>query len=309
MLNLDDIKTNGIRLGSGGAAEVYRYELPESRYGLPANTPVAVKIYKSSLIKAIPTQLDRMQREFDKGNSIDHPNIVKTYDFGQTTVAGEATHYLVMECIEGGTLRDYIKRTHPLAPDATEKAFLQLASGLEELHKHGLIHRDIKPDNVLVDPENEVFKISDLGVVSDESAEAMTSHGVFLGTIRYAAPEYLNSSRNSHYDSRIDLYSLGLSLYFLISNKDPFFKYEPYKWLAQLDAAKHDYPSPAPTFFNKGTPDWWNGLVYALISKEPTARPTIEEIKWLFRHLQEHKLPSFKEWAFDSDLKPEFDSL
>lgn len=153
------------------------------------------------------------------GIRIEHPNIVKTYDFGSAEIEGETTFYLVMEYLEGGTLKEYVNENHPLSHSEVMRAFEHIVCGLKELHGKGLVHRDLKPENILVDPVKPEFKISDFGVVADKSALTMTSHGVFLGTIRYAAAEYLNSATAAEYDARIDLCSLGLCLYFLISNQ------------------------------------------------------------------------------------------
>jgi serine/threonine protein kinase len=199
-------------LGSGGMSTVYLGE--------------HVLMQRLRAIKVLPkarvndsSYLARFIREAQATASLDHPNIVKAYDIDNH----EGTHYLVMEYIEGRDLQNIVKQEGPLPLEVACNYIAQAAEGFQYAHDNGLIHRDVKPANLLVD-SNGVVKILDLGLalLTDEARSSLTvAHNEnVLGTADYLAPE---QAMNSHkVDSRADIYSLGCTLYYALSGHAPF---------------------------------------------------------------------------------------
>ena len=198
------------QLGSGGMGSVFRAVHPDS--GLV----VAVKILPRYLAKN-PTLLQRFLREAKSAESLQHPNIVAIYDRG----ADQGRHYLVLEYVAGGDLHDRVKARGPLGPTEAIAIIRAVAEGLEYAATRGVIHRDVKPANLLVTPEGLV-KITDLGLALqvEEEDERVTRDGTTVGTVDYMAPEQARDSRAT--GVRSDLYSLGCTFYFLLTGNPPF---------------------------------------------------------------------------------------
>jgi eukaryotic-like serine/threonine-protein kinase len=194
------------RIGKGGMATVYLCEHPH--YGR-----VAMKVLpKSSAQDA--EYLQRFYREAQSTARLDHPNIVRAIDL----YCYESRHFLVMEYVDGALLADLISQFGPFPIERACNYARQTALGLQHLHRAGLVHRDIKPSNLIVDRTGTV-KILDLGLaLVVNSSEVLTLH--VLGTPDYLAPE---QCRDSHrVNIRADIYSLGATLYFLLTGKPPF---------------------------------------------------------------------------------------
>ena len=198
------------QLGSGGMGSVFQAVHPET--GLV----VAVKILPRYLAKN-PTLLQRFLREARSAEALEHPSIVAIYDRG----ADQGRHYLVLEYVAGGDLHDRVKNFGPLGAAEAVAIIKAVAQGLEYAASRGVIHRDVKPANLLVTPEGAV-KITDLGLalqVEDED-ERVTRDGTTVGTVDYMAPEQARDSRAT--GVRSDIYSLGCTSYFLLTGNPPF---------------------------------------------------------------------------------------
>ena len=167
--------------------------------------------------------IERFYREARAAAALDHPNIVRAYDIdreegepGQNTL-----HYLVMEFVDGASLQDIISRSGPLSPERAAHYIKQAAQGLQHAHEAGLVHRDIKPGNLLLDRTGTV-KVLDLGLArffepgKDNVTERYDEKNAVLGTADYLAPE---QARGDAVDIRADIYSLGATFYFLLTGR------------------------------------------------------------------------------------------
>ena len=205
-------------LGKGGMSSVYLAEHLLMRRHCALKVLPAKRVDDSSY-------LERFHREAQAAASLDHPNIVRAYDVDHQEEGNRQIHFLVMEYVEGESLQDLVPENGLASVlDAAEYA-RQAALGLQHAHENGMVHRDIKPGNLLVD-RNGVVKILDLGLARffrvDEGNEALTllHDERVLGTADYLAPEQAIDSHSV--DSRADLYSLGCTLYFMVTGKPPF---------------------------------------------------------------------------------------
>jgi serine/threonine protein kinase len=160
--------------------------------------------------------LKRFEHEFTIAQMIRHPNVVQALAYH----ASGATPYLVMEFVEGQSLGDRIDATGRLPQQEAVRLILQVCQGLHWVHKHGIIHRDIKPDNILITPDGQA-KLTDLGLVKDTSDGVnLTKTGRGLGTPHYMAPEQFRNAK--HADIRSDIYALGATLYTMVTGEIPF---------------------------------------------------------------------------------------
>lgn len=176
---------------------------------------VAIKILRPELAED-EQLLKRFNQEASAAAALSHPNIVKTRDVG----CDGQIHYIVMDMIEGVTLKEYIDKNKPLDPQEAARIALETAKGLQHAHSNGVIHRDIKPHNIILDKNNTV-KIADFGIariVSD--ATRTTQYGKdIMGTVYYTSPEQI---RGYNVDARTDIYSLGVVLYEMVTGNVPF---------------------------------------------------------------------------------------
>jgi eukaryotic-like serine/threonine-protein kinase len=200
------------KLGSGGMGQVFLCEHKLMR------RRVAVKVLPTA--KATdPSSLDRFYREARAVAALDHPNIVRAYDIDQD----DNLHFLVMEYVDGASLQEMIRRTGPMDPLRACHYMYWSAIGLQHAHANGLIHRDIKPGNILVD-RTGVVKILDLGLArffhDEDDAITKKYDESVLGTADYLAPEQAVDSHGV--DGRADIYSLGATFYFLLTGQPPF---------------------------------------------------------------------------------------
>jgi serine/threonine protein kinase len=200
------------RLGSGGMGSVYLCEHKVMR------RRVAVKVLPSAKAND-PAALARFQREARAVAALDHPNIVHAYDIDQD----EALHFLVMEYVDGASLQEIVKRSGPLDSIRAAHYIRQGAEGLRHAHENGLVHRDIKPGNLMVD-RTGVVKLLDMGLArffnDEEDILTKKYDENVLGTADYLAPEQATDSHNV--DIRADIYSLGATFYFVLTGRTPF---------------------------------------------------------------------------------------
>ncbi len=200
------------RLGSGGMGQVFLCEHKFMR------RRVAVKVLPTAKA-ADPSSLERFYREAKAVAAVDHPNVVRAYDIDQD----ENLHFLVMEYVEGASLQDIVRRSGPLSLERACHYISQAAQALDHANKVGLVHRDVKPGNILVD-RTGVVKILDMGLArffnDEEDILTRKYDENVLGTADYLAPEQADDSHGV--DVRADIYSLGGTFYFLLTGRTPF---------------------------------------------------------------------------------------
>jgi serine/threonine protein kinase len=196
-------------IAEGGMGMVYKGRHRES------GQFVAVKIL-SPQMASNEVLLKRFEKEYNTAQKLDHPNIVRALEFGKVN----GNPYLVMEYVEGETLGQRVTRLGPMAEKDAIRIVAQVAQGLQRAHKEKLVHRDVKPDNILVTKEG-VAKLADLGLVKEVEADLnLTRTGRGLGTPHFMAPEQFKNAKNA--DPRCDIYSLGATLYMIVTGQMPF---------------------------------------------------------------------------------------
>src|SRR4051794_11313175 len=209
-------------VGEGGTATVYRAEHPER--GL-----AAVKILRTRLAQD-PVAVKRFLREAEYGARVNHPNIVRTYDYGQA----DGLHYLALEWADGEPLAEFVARSGPLAPGLVAKIVEQIGAALTVAHRAGIIHRDLKPANIMYDPALQIAKLLDFGIARDSELnpeERLTRAGFFVGTLQYVAPETLSGEL---VNEQADVYSLATIAYYLLTQAHPFTGKSPRELFQQL---------------------------------------------------------------------------
>jgi len=206
------------KLGSGGMGSVYLAEVGRRARGLDQGQRVALKVVHPHLFDN-PGIFKRFMREADIGRRISHPNVVRTLDVDAERVDGHLVHYLVMEYVEGQTLRQLLTKLERVPEALAHHIGLEIARALQAIHETGVVHRDLKPENVLI-TSDETIKVMDLGVARlIQEANRLSTTGHFVGSPLYAAPEQFTGE---DIDGRADLYALGLTLYELVSGRHPF---------------------------------------------------------------------------------------
>jgi serine/threonine protein kinase len=209
-------------VGEGGTAGVYRAEHPERGVA-------AVKVLIPRLAKD-PVAIKRFLREAEFGGRLNHPNIVRTYDYGEA----DGLHYLALEWAEGEPLGNFVTRSGHLAPAVAATIVEQLGAALTVSHKAGIIHRDLKPANIMYDPATQRVKLLDFGIARDAEGspeERLTRAGFFVGTLQYVAPETLSGELVGE---QADVYSLATITYFLLTECLPFPGKSPRELFQQL---------------------------------------------------------------------------
>jgi serine/threonine-protein kinase len=246
-------------LGRGGMAEVHRGR------DLRLGREVAVKVLRSDLARDPSFQV-RFRREAQASASLNHPAIVAVYDTGEDRTALGATPYIVMEYVEGETLRDVLRREGRLEPQRAMSLAADICGALDFSHRNGIVHRDVKPGNVMITPQGTV-KVMDFGIaraVSD-SAATMTSTAAVIGTAQYLSPE---QARGESVDARSDVYSLGCLLYELVTGAPPFTGDSPVSV-----AYQHVREDPRlPSSINPAIPPELDAILMKAMSKNPANR-------------------------------------
>jgi eukaryotic-like serine/threonine-protein kinase len=195
------------KIGGGGMALVYKAKCHL------LNRFVAVKILRGEFTSD-EEFVKRFKRESQAAASLSHPNIVNIYDVGTD---GEI-YYIVMEYVKGKTLKQFIKEKGRLSADQTVEIAKQICLGLEHAHKNHIVHRDIKPHNILL-TEDGIAKVTDFGIARAITSSTVTNTGNVMGSVHYFSPE---QARGGYIDEKSDLYSLGIVMYEMITGKVPF---------------------------------------------------------------------------------------
>ena len=233
-----------------------------------------------------PSFVERFRREATAAANLSHPNIVAVYDWG----SAEGTYYIVMEYIEGHSLAELLRSGGPLAPERAAEIAMDVAEALGFAHSNGLIHRDVKPSNVLLSPDGQV-KVTDFGIaiVAYGGAESnLTQTGAVMGTATYFSPE---QAQGKSLDHRSDLYSLGIVLYEMLCGRPPFTGDT-----SVAIAYKHVQQAvPSPSSLGVVLPESLEAIAMKLLAKNPEERyPTAKDvIRDLRRYRQgRHQLSS-----------------
>ena len=240
------------QLGRGGTSVVYRAE--HVRLGRPA----ALKLLSPGLGEADFS--DRFLRESRLAASLDHPSIVPVYDAGED----DGLLWIAMACIEGTDLKTLIQEEGALPVRRALFILGQIASALDAAHARGLVHRDVKPANILVGPEDRAY-LSDFGAVKELASAGMTRTGAFVGTIEYCAPEQIEGG---DVNARTDVYALACVLYETLTGTPPF--HRPSE-VAVLNAHLHA-PPPRLTKAKPGLPHELEHVIEKALSKSPLDR-------------------------------------
>ncbi|HSD02086.1 MAG TPA: serine/threonine-protein kinase [Gaiellales bacterium] len=246
-------------LGRGGMAVVYL------AYDTELRRPVAVKMLADHGLDDAAFRA-RFAREARSAAMLSHPNIVQVFDIGED--AGRP--FIVMEYVEGGTLADVMRRERRLAPPRVAAIARQCCAGLVCAHDAGLVHRDIKPHNLLLTPEAAI-KIADFGVARALDQTRLTLTGSIIGTARYLAPEQADGGAVT---PAADIYALGVVMYELLTGRPP----HPGDSLPELVAAKRAGNVRPPRTIRREIPAELDAAVMACLDVDPAARPTAETL-------------------------------
>ncbi|MFD3545981.1 Stk1 family PASTA domain-containing Ser/Thr kinase [Streptomyces sp. NPDC058655] len=246
-------------LGRGGMAEVYLAH--DTRLG----RTVAVKTLRADLARD-PSFQARFRREAQSAASLNHPAIVAVYDTGEDYVDNISIPYIVMEYVDGSTLRELLHSGRKLLPERTLEMCIGILQALEYSHRAGIVHRDIKPANVMLTRTGQV-KVMDFGIARamGDSGMTMTQTAAVIGTAQYLSPE---QAKGEQVDARSDLYSAGCLLYELLSVRPPFIGDSP---VAVAYQHVREEPQPPSNFDSEITPEM-DAIVLKALVKDPDYR-------------------------------------
>ena len=242
-------------IARGGMAEVFLAR------DLLLDRPVALKV----LFPEFATDrsfVERFRREARAAANLNHPNIVSVYDWGEE----DGTYFIVMEYVKGRSLRQLIRTEGPLHPQRVAEIGAEIASALAFAHQNGVIHRDIKPGNVVISPSGQV-KVTDFGIAraAGNAQEALTQTGVVMGTATYFSPE---QAQGRPIDPRSDVYALGVVLYEMLAGRPPFYNENPV-----TVAYQHVREAPVPpSRRNPDVPPPLEAIVLKALAKNPANR-------------------------------------
>src|SRR6266478_7138915 len=254
----DRYELDGV-VGRGGMAEVYRAR------DLRLDRVVAVKTLREDLARDQTFQA-RFRREAQSAASLNHPSIVAVYDTGEDSTSMSHVPFIVMEFVDGRTIRDLLRDDRRLLPERALEITDGVLRALDYSHRHGIVHRDIKPGNVMLNRQGEI-KVMDFGIaraVADTQA-TMTQTAQVIGTAQYLSPE---QARGERVDARSDLYSVGCLLYELLTGRPPFMGDSPV-----AIAYQHVRENPVPpSRVDPELPAWADAIVLRAMEKDPADR-------------------------------------
>ncbi|MFC4111657.1 Stk1 family PASTA domain-containing Ser/Thr kinase [Nonomuraea zeae] len=246
-------------VGRGGMAEVYRAR------DIRLDRIVAIKTLRSDLARDHTFQA-RFRREAQSAASLNHPAVVAVYDTGEDVSEGAPVPYIVMEYVDGRTLRDLLRQDRRLLPERAVELVDGILRALDYSHRGGIVHRDIKPANVMITRAGDV-KVMDFGIARAmaDSAATMTQTAQVIGTAQYLSPE---QARGERVDARSDIYSTGCVLYELLTGQPPFTGDSP---VAIAYQHVREEPIP-PSQIDPEIPQWADAIVLKAMAKDPAHR-------------------------------------
>lgn len=224
---------------------------------------VAIKVIAATTAKN-PVLIKRFQQEFEAAKLLDHPNVVRALEYH----GGGPNPFLVMEFVDGDSLGQRIERAGAFPENEAVRLIAQVCEGLQRAHKQGLVHRDVKPDNILVNRDG-VAKLTDMGLVKDVEGDLnLTKTGRGLGTPHFMAPEQFRNAKMV--DVRGDIYSLGATLYAMVTGQTPFENASPLDcWMKKI---RNEFPPPKD--LNPTVSDRVDWAIRRAMSAEPDRRPS-----------------------------------
>ena len=240
------------RIGSGGMADVYCAE------DLQLGRRVALKLLYRRFAED-EEFVERFRREASSAGGLQHPNVVAVYDRGEF----DDTYYIAMEFLEGRSLKQVVRQDGALEPDRAIDLVVQILKAARFAHRRGIVHRDIKPHNVIVDDEGRA-KVTDFGIAR-AGASDMTETGSIMGTAQYLSPE---QAQGHPVDARSDLYSVGVVLYELLTGRVPF-DAESAVTIALKQVSEEPVP---PSEYNAAVSDQLEDVVMRALQKDPAYR-------------------------------------
>lgn len=241
------------KIGGGGMALVYK-----AKCNL-LNRYVAIKVLRPEFVND-KDLLDKFRKESQAAASLSHPNIVNVYDVGEE----DGVYYIVMEYVDGKTLKELIKEKGKLSKDEILDFTRQIALALKHAHSNHIVHRDIKPHNILVTEDNRA-KVTDFGIALAATSSTITNTGSIIGSVHYFSPE---QARGGYTDEKSDLYSLGIVMYEMATGRVPFEGDAPI-----TIALKHIQEKPEPpSKYNPSISKGLEAIIIKLIQKEQSAR-------------------------------------
>ncbi|MET9212753.1 MULTISPECIES: Stk1 family PASTA domain-containing Ser/Thr kinase [unclassified Nocardia] len=257
--NLSSRYELGEIIGFGGMSEVHKAR------DVRLSRDVAIKVLRADLARD-PTFYLRFKREAQNAAALNHPAIVAVYDTGEATVDGGPLPYIVMEYVEGDTLRDIVRGKGPLAPRKAMEVVADVCAALDFSHKAGIVHRDMKPANIMINRAGAV-KVMDFGIARAiaDSSNPMTQTAAVIGTAQYLSPE---QARGETVDARSDVYSVGCVLFEILTGQPPFTGDSPVAVAYQH--VKED--PPLPSSVNPGVPRELDSVILKAMAKNPANR-------------------------------------
>lgn len=245
------------RIGLGGMSEVWR------AHDTVLDRPVAVKLMSPGQERR-ETSVERIRTEARAAARLEHPNVASVHDFGtSSTLPGRTVPYIVMELAEGETLAAHL-RAGPLDWRIAVRVCAEVSAALAAAHAHGIVHRDVKPTNVMLTPAG--VKVLDFGIATSEGSPDPTPAGILVGTPAYLAPEQLDGAPAT---PESDMYALGVLLYYSLTGHLP---YQAGTTTQLLGARRRQPPEPLPEI--PGLPPEMADLCGSCLADDPSERPT-----------------------------------
>ncbi|MGH2574048.1 MAG: Stk1 family PASTA domain-containing Ser/Thr kinase [Actinomycetota bacterium] len=248
-------------LGQGGMARVYRGT------DRTLDRPVAIKVLADHLA-ADPSFVERFRREAQAAAGLNHPSVVAVFDTG----SDDGIHYIIMEFVQGRVLQEIVQAEGRILPDRALEIAESVCSALTAAHDKGLVHRDVKPANIMITPDGGV-KVMDFGIARAVASDTITQTATVLGTANYLSPE---QARGDRVDARSDLYSLGVVLYEMLTGQAPFVGESA---VAVAHMHLHEDPAP-PSRLNPDVGPALDAVVLRAMAKDPDQRyQSAEELR------------------------------